>query len=110
MPGPLDDFDRYEKASDRGKELIELELKRAYTRARERYWLNAFGLVAGFIVVIFFGTISYRLIMADHGVYGTILGGVDITALASIFVYAGSVYRQLPPTAPEPQQVPPGGS
>lgn len=107
------DFDRYESASDRGKDLIELELKRSYKRERERYYLNLIGLGLGFLVVVFFGSLSGWLINGDHEVSGTIIGTVDLGALASLFVWGGSLSRQLPPGGeltpgpPAPHELPP---
>lgn len=45
------------------------------------------GQTFGFIITLAFLVASFVLILKGHGVYGTILGGVDLITLVTIFVY-----------------------
>jgi uncharacterized membrane protein len=67
------------------------ELERAVILAniRRANW----GLGAGLIVALAFLGASYSLIMAGHTVEGTVLGTVDLVALAGVFIY-GSQAQQ----------------
>ena len=66
----------------------ELEQSLLVGELRRAWW----GLVAGFIVALSFLAASVGLIASGSRVEGTILGTVDLVALAGVFVY-GSVSR-----------------
>ncbi len=51
------------------------------------------GLGAGLFVVLKFLDVSYRLVTAGHEVAGTVLGTVDLVALAAVFVGMGQTYK-----------------
>lgn len=52
------------------------------------------GLWAGFVVTILFLFVSAYLILNGHDVAGTILGVVDLVALAGVFVYGSQLQRK----------------
>ncbi len=88
-----DEVKYYSKTDDKTQKLIDMQLKRQYRRQREKFWLNVTGLGLGFVITLAFLSACVYLVMNDKVVSGTILGTVDIVALASVFVYANNVRK-----------------
>lgn len=66
--------------------LTESSLAHRQEMDRKRSWRSTVGLVAGVIIALAFLGVAAWLINAGHGVFGTILGSVDLVALVSVFV------------------------
>ena len=66
--------------------LTESSLAHRQAMDRGRSWRSTAGLVAGAIIALAFLGVAAWLIDAGHGVFGTILGSVDLVALVSVFV------------------------
>ena len=51
------------------------------------------GLGAGLFIVLKFLDVSYKLVVAGHDIAGTVLGTVDLVALAAVFVGVGQTRK-----------------
>ena len=71
---------------DRIFALTESSLAHRQAMDRGRSWRSTVGLVAGVIIALTFLGVAAWLINSGHGVFGTILGSVDLVALVSVFV------------------------
>ena len=66
--------------------LAESSLAHRQAMDRGRSWRSAAGLVAGVVIALSFLGVAAWLISSGHGVFGTILGSIDLVALVSVFV------------------------
>jgi uncharacterized membrane protein len=82
-------FMEFQKISDH---IIEME-KLAIPKKLK---LKLYGQLYGFIVAICFLVASFILIFSGHGIYGTILGSVNLIGLVTIFVLNKSFKDSLP--------------
>lgn len=94
-----DEFRQWVEADAAGRAYLERRQDREYRLVREDFYKNMAGLGTAFVITMAFLFVSAFLIVQGYGVYGTILGSVDLVALVTIFVTSGS--RPQPP-APLP--------
>ncbi|MCY4103088.1 MAG: DUF2335 domain-containing protein [bacterium] len=66
--------------------LTESSLAHRQAMDRGRSRRSTVGLVAGVVIALSFLGVAAWLINGGHGVFGTILGSVDLVALVSVFV------------------------
>ena len=98
---PPDLLQDYEKALPglANRLVSQMEANGAHRRYMDKVTLllrqgrSYLGLGAGLFVVLRFLDVSYRLVTAGHEVAGTVLGTVDLVALAAVFVGMGQTYK-----------------
>ena len=79
--------------------VVQMEANGAHRRYMDKATLflrqgrSYLGLGAGLFVVLKFLDVSYQLIVAGHEAAGTVLGTVDLVALAAVFVGMGQTYK-----------------
>lgn len=62
--------------------LENIGLKRSFNQSSTGQWI-------GFIIALFFGYLSYDLIVKGHELAGTIIGSIDLVSLVAVFVIKG---------------------
>lgn len=82
------------KAADVGtRAMLDKVMDHDRRQDGREFWLNVAGLAVGFLVVAMLTGASVWVIMKGHPVAGTVLGTVDVAALAAIFVTRGRAPR-----------------
>lgn len=88
VPGAAERLlDMAEKQARHRQHLERLVVEGAHRRANQGLWV-------GFAVAVLFLAASVWLILTDHGVYGAVLGTVDLVALVTVFVVGRSEQRR----------------
>lgn len=67
--------------------MIDQELTREYRLEWFKNIMQAAGLIAGLVVAIVFLLVAAGLVRGGHGIAGSFIATVDLTALVSVFIY-----------------------
>jgi hypothetical protein len=74
-------------ADNRARKMLDDRMRNAEWNRKQDKYLEWGGLIAGFIIVLAFLVVAYLLVSGGQPVAGTVLGTVDITAVAAVFVW-----------------------
>ena len=77
-----------------GRRLVREEIDMEKTVIPEEQRQSGRGQIFGFIIAIAFLIASFVLILKGFGVYGTIIGSIDLVALVTVFVIGRNTQRK----------------